>query len=128
MARRIPGKKVFNETVQYIHNELKESEIGGKLRIELGTEITYVDMKRLISPYSSTAGRGEGEGSEGMYWWIVATVVEPRIPPIPGLDHTNVLSYIDVLRQDVNAGNRVTIIRAGDIGFSAERWMEDWGG
>ena len=45
--------------------------------------------------------------------------------PIPGLDHPNVLSYVDVLRQDTNVGDRVAIIRAGGIGFGAKRWMED---
>ena len=45
----------------------------------------------------------------------------------PGLDHPNVLSYVDVLRQDVNVGNRLAIIGAGGVGFDAKRWMEYWG-
>ena len=44
---------------------------------------------------------------------------------IPGLDHPNVLSYVDVLRQDANVGDRVAIIRAGGIGFDTKRCMED---
>ena len=48
-----------------------------------------------------------------MDWWIVATYVEPRIPPIPGLNHPNVLSYVDVLRQDENIGNMVAINWSG---------------
>ena len=47
--------------------------------------------------------------------------------PIPGLDHPNFLSYIDVLRQDTNVGDRVSIIGAGGIGFDVRRWMEDLG-
>ena len=43
------------------------------------------------------------------------------------LDHTNVLSYIDVLRPDVNVGNMVAIIGAGRIGLDTKRWMEYWG-
>ena len=70
-------------------------------------------MERLISSSSLTAGRGKGEGREGLYWWIVATGVEPKIPPIPGLGHTNVLSYVYVLRQDANVGDMVAIIIAG---------------
>ena len=53
--------------------------------------------------------------------------VEPRILPIPGLDHPNVLSYVNVIRRDTNVGNRVAIIGAGGIGFDARRWIEDRG-
>ena len=42
-------------------------------------------------------GGGEGEGREGVDRWIVVTGVDPRIPPIPGLDHPNIMSYVDVL-------------------------------
>ena len=47
--------------------------------------------------------------------------------PIPGLDHLNVLSYIDVLRRYAHIGNRDAIIVAGRIRFDTKRWMEDWG-
>ena len=49
------------------------------------------------------------------------TGVEPIIPPIPGLDHPNVLSYVDVLRRYANVGDRVAIIRAGGVGFDVKR-------
>ena len=61
-----------------------------------------------------------------MDWWIVATGVEPRIPPITSLDHPNFLSYVDVLRRDTNVGDRVAIIGAVGIRFNAKMWMEDW--
>ena len=72
-------------------------------------------MERLSPSSSSTAGAGEGEGSGDVDWWIVATVVEPIIPPIPGHDHTNVMSYVDVLRRYTNIGNRVAIIRVRGV-------------
>ena len=84
---------------------------------------TYGDMERLRFSSSLTASGGKEEGSEGMDWWIVATGVDPRIPPIPSLDHPNVLSYIDVLIQDANVGDRVAIIGEGGIGFYPKRWM-----
>ena len=62
-----------------------------------------------------------------MDWWIVATGINPIIPPIPGLDHSNALSYVDVLRRDANVGDRVSIIRVGRVELDAKRWMEDWG-
>ena len=47
--------------------------------------------------------------------------------PIPGLDHTNILYYIDILRRNVNVGDRVAIIGKRGIEFDTKRWMEDWG-
>ena len=43
------------------------------------------------------------------------------------LNHTNVLSYIEVIRRDTNVGDRVAIIRAGGIGFNTKSCIEDWG-
>ena len=62
-----------------------------------------------------------------MYWWIVEIDIDPRISPIPSIDHPNVLSYLDILRRDLNVGNKVAIIKAWEVGFVAKRWMEDWG-
>ena len=45
--------------------------------------------------------------------------------PIPGLNHPNVLSCEDVLRHDVNVGDRVAIIGEGGVGFDAKRRMEN---
>ena len=89
--------------------------MGGNLRFELGTKTMYNGMERLSSSSSSTAGGGEGEVREGVDWSIVATGIEPRIYPIPGLDHPNILSYVDVLRRDASVGHRVAIIGAGGI-------------
>jgi 2,4-dienoyl-CoA reductase (NADPH2) len=35
---------------------------------------------------------------------VIATGVLPRTPPIPGVDHPKVLSYIDVLRHKEDVG------------------------
>ena len=99
----------------------------GELRVELRNEITYVEMGCLSSSSSSAADRGKEEVSKGVNRWIVATCVNMRILPISGLDHPNVLSYIDVLRQDANVGHRVTIIGVRGVGFDTKRWVEDWG-
>ena len=101
--------------------------MGEKVRVDLGTDITYGDMERLSSSSSSTAVGGEVEGIKGVDWWIMATGVEPRIPPIPGLDCPNVFSYVEVLSRVTNIGNRVAIIGVGRVGFDVKRWMEDCG-
>ena len=75
IARLIPGKEEFNETIRYFNNEPKKLEMGVELRVEIGINITYGDMERLSSSSSSTADRVKGEGSQGVDWWIVATIV-----------------------------------------------------
>ena len=39
MARRISGMEGLNETIQLFCNKLKKLEMGGELRVELGTDI-----------------------------------------------------------------------------------------
>ena len=60
MERRMPGKEEFNEMMQYFRNKLKKLEMGGEIRVELGTNIMYGDMERLRSSSSSASGGGEG--------------------------------------------------------------------
>ena len=99
--------------------------MGWKLRVDLGNNITYGDMERLSSSSCSysTLGGGEGEGSKGVDRWIMTTGVDTRIPPIPVLDHPNVLSYKDVLRRDANVGDMSAIIGAGRIGFDVSKLL-----
>jgi 2,4-dienoyl-CoA reductase (NADPH2) len=58
---------------------------------------------------------------------VVATGVVPRIPEIPGVDHASVVSYIDVLRGNVEVGKRVAILGAGGIGFDVADFLTDDG-
>jgi 2,4-dienoyl-CoA reductase (NADPH2) len=65
----------------------------------------------------------------------------PRIPKIEGIDHPKVLSYIEVLRDKKEVGQKVAIIGAGGIGFDIATYllhehngapkvvpfMEEWG-
>jgi 2,4-dienoyl-CoA reductase (NADPH2) len=132
MAKRIPGKEEFHETIRYFRWKLKMLQDHGKLTIKLGTKISHGDMIN----------------NQNIDKWIVATGVNPRTPSIPGLDHPNVLSYIDVLRNRKHVGKNVAIIGAGGIGFdvaeyllhhiegdpdkladevSINEWLDDWG-
>jgi 2,4-dienoyl-CoA reductase (NADPH2) len=74
---------------------------------------------------------------------IVATGILPRTPPIEGIDHPKVLSYLDVLARNAPVGKRVAVIGAGGIGFDVgqfllhdaavplplplENWLDEWG-
>jgi 2,4-dienoyl-CoA reductase (NADPH2) len=114
MAKRIPGKEEFHETIRYFRVQLEKLQQAGKLELKLGTEITYGDMER--KSCDGMAGRRIDK-------WIIATGVDPRVPDIPGLDHPNVLSYIDVLRHNVEVGKKVAVIGAGGIGFDVSEYL-----
>ena len=113
MAKRIPGKEEFHETIRYFSGQLNQRAKEGKLVIQLGTEMTYDEMDR----------RSNSDGIDRIDKWIVATGVDPRVPNIPGLDHTNVLSYIDVLRNKAKVGQKVAVIGAGGIGFDVSEYL-----
>ncbi|MBB4822385.1 2,4-dienoyl-CoA reductase (NADPH2) [Pseudomonas alcaligenes] len=116
LARRIPGKEEFDETLRYFRVRLQR----------LGVELV---LGRRIAP---------GELSGHYDDVIVATGVRPRLPAIDGIHHAKVLSYLQVL-QGAPVGPRVALIGAGGIGFDlaafllhdhapgAEQWLADWG-
>lgn len=102
VARQVPGKQEFNETLRYFRNRLTET--GVEVRLE--TSATAEDLIE----YDEV---------------VVATGVVPRIPDIPGIDHPMVLGYLDVLRDRVEVGNRVAILGAGGIGFDVAEYISD---
>jgi len=108
MAKRIPGKEEFNETVQYFKWQIDKVKRQGKLNLLLDTELSHTDMEA---------------NEEGIYKWIVATGVNPRTPSIPGIEYPNVLSYIDVLRNKAKVGNNVAISGAGGIEFDVAEYL-----
>ncbi|MET7871149.1 NADPH-dependent 2,4-dienoyl-CoA reductase [Streptomyces cyaneofuscatus] len=104
VARRVPGKEEFNETLRYFRTRL--AELGVELRL------------------STRANAGTLDGFDEI---VLATGVEPRTPAIPGTDHPNVVSYLDVLRDGAPVGDRVAIVGAGGIGFDVAEFLTDGG-
>ena len=102
MAKRIPGKEEFYETIRYFTTMLQKYNVN----VQLQTEMSYEKMP-----------------SESNDKWIIATGVVPRDPKIPGQDHPNVLSYIDVLKHKKPIGERVAVIGAGGIGFDVSEFV-----
>jgi len=102
MAKRIPGKEEFVETLRYFGRKI---ELSG-VELRLGTRAGAGDLKQ-----------------EGFDEVIVATGVTPRDPGIPGQDHPSVLGYIDVLLHDKPVGKRVAVIGAGGIGFDVSEFL-----
>ena len=119
LARRIPGKEEFDETLRYFRHRIDET--GVTLRLD-----TYATPE-LLAGYDAV---------------VVATGVVPRLADFEGHDHPSVVGYADVLAGAVVPGRRVAIIGAGGIGFDvaeflvhegpspsldAGRWMAEWG-
>lgn len=104
VARRVPGKQEFDETIRYFRTQL---ELHG-VDVRLNTPVTAED----VSAYDEV---------------VVATGVSPRTPEIPGVDHPSVVGYLDVLRDGAPVGDRVAILGAGGIGFDVAEYLTDGG-
>ncbi|MFF3263609.1 FAD-dependent oxidoreductase [Streptomyces sp. NPDC002932] len=104
VARRVPGKEEFNETLRYFRTRLTEERVG----VRLGATVT-------------------AEQLDGFDEIVLATGVTPRTPAIPGVDHPSVVSYLDVLRHGAPVGDRVALVGAGGIGFDVAEFLTDGG-
>jgi 2,4-dienoyl-CoA reductase (NADPH2) len=104
VAKQIPGKEEFHETLRYFRRRL---ELTG-VHVQLNQSVCATDL----------AGFDE---------IVLATGIAPRTPPIPGIEHPKVLSYLDVLKQGKQVGKRVAIIGAGGIGFDVAEYLSHQG-
>lgn len=120
IARRIPGKEEFDETIRYFTRKL---EVTG-VHVHLGERVGAAEI---------IAGRYDEV--------VLATGVRPRIPDIPGVNHPMVLSYAELVQQARPVGTRVAVIGAGGIGYDVSEfltvaghptldtaeWQREWG-
>ncbi|MGC9410358.1 FAD-dependent oxidoreductase [Streptomyces sp. DZ1-3] len=104
VARKVPGKQEFDETLRYFRTRL--AALGVDVR--LNTRVAAGDL----------TGHDEV---------VVATGVTPRTPDIPGIDHPSVVGYLDVLRDGAPVGDRVAVLGAGGIGFDVAEYLTDGG-
>ena len=119
LAKRIPGKEEFHETLRYFEHRIRETGVAVQLS-------TRVDAATL----------------QGFDIVVLATGVTPRQVDFAGADHAKVVSYLDVLTGRVIPGKQVAIVGAGGIGFDVAeylvhhgvsptlepaRWMSEWG-
>lgn len=100
MAKMVPGKEEFYETLRYYQKQIELTGVNLKLN-------TLVEPS-MLAVYDEV---------------IIATGVTPRNPKIPGQDNNRVLSYVDVLRHNVPVGEKVIIIGAGGIGFDVAEFL-----
>jgi 2,4-dienoyl-CoA reductase (NADPH2) len=120
LARRIPGKEEFSETLRYFDRSLDRAGVT----LELGRTCTAPEL-----------------AEAGFEHVVLATGIVPRRPELPGIEHEKVISYADLIEGYRIAGERVAIIGAGGIGFDVaeflthtdndqdelERFQSEWG-
>lgn len=104
VAKRIPGKEEFYETLRYFSVRLKQSSVT----LCLGRTVEAGDLA-------------------GFDDIVLATGIAPRLPDIDGITHAKVLSYLDVLRDGATVGQRVAVIGAGGIGFDVAEYLSHSG-
>ena len=102
LAKRIPGKEEFHETIRYFRKQVERTGVHLHLN-------TRVDVGLLAS--------------QGFEEVVIATGVLPRQIQLEGIDHPKVLSYIEVLKGIKAVGARVAVIGAGGIGFDVAEFL-----
>ena len=115
LAMQIPGKEEFKQTVRYFTRRLEQTGV----KVHLGVE---VNADQLLS-YDEV---------------VIATGVQPRIPPITGIEHSKVVDYQTLIRDKLTLGKKVAIIGAGGIGVDVatmltepadndlDSWLREW--
>lgn len=102
IAKQVPGKEEFNETLRYFAKQL---------------ELLNVDVRLNTLVTAETLNEG------GFDAVLLATGIVPRTPAIDGIAHSKVLTYLDVLRDKKPVGGKVAIIGAGGIGFDTAEYL-----
>ena len=102
VAKLIPGKEEFYETLRYFRVMLDKHQVDVRLNI-------------LVSADDLKAG--------GFDEVILATGVKPRTPEIEGIDHPKVIGYLDALLERKPVGQKVAVIGAGGIGFDVSEFI-----
>lgn len=100
LARAIPGKDEFRETLRYFKRQLDLQEV----EVRLEHRACLDDLKDFDEI-------------------VVATGVIPRQLQIPGIDGDNVALYSEIISGKKQAGERVAIIGAGGIGFDTALFL-----
>ena len=104
IAKQVPGKEEFYETLRYFNKQISLTGVN----LKLNTKVNAADLKDFDEV-------------------ILATGITPRVPPIDGVTHPKVLSYLDVLRDKKPVGKVVAIIGAGGIGFDVAEYLSHSG-
>ena len=102
VAKQIPGKEEFYETLRYFGQQLQHTGVT----VKLGQRVSADDLAQA-----------------GFKHVVLATGISPRLPEIEGITHPKVLGYLDVLRDKKPVGKSVAVIGAGGIGFDVSEYL-----
>lgn len=102
IAKQIPGKEEFYETLRYFGVMLALHGVD----VRLNTRVDASELNKM-----------------GFDEIILATGIVPRTPDIEGINHPKVLSYIDVIKHKKPVGKRVAVMGAGGIGFDTSEFL-----
>ena len=102
VAKQVPGKEEFYETLRYFGKQLQLTGVT----LKLGQRVSAKDLT--------------GAGFKQV---VLATGVLPRKPEIEGIHHPKVVGYLDVLRDKCAVGKTVALIGAGGIGFDVAEYL-----
>ena len=106
VAKRVPGKEEFYETLRYFKKKLESTGVD----LRLNTRVSADDLVK-----------------GGFDEIILATGIVPRTPAIPGIEHAKVISYLDAILQRKPVGQKVAVIGAGGIGFDVSEFITHQG-
>ncbi|MBY0240505.1 MAG: NADPH-dependent 2,4-dienoyl-CoA reductase [Burkholderiaceae bacterium] len=106
VAKRIPGKEEFYETLRYFGRKLETTGVA----LRLNTRVSAQEL-------------AEGGFDE----IVLATGIAPRLPAIPGIEHPKVISYLDAILGRKPVGQSVAVIGAGGIGFDVSELITHQG-
>lgn len=100
VAKLIPGKEEFYETLRYFRRRIETTGV----QLKLNTRVSSADLTDFDEV-------------------ILATGIVPRVPEIPGVDHPRVIGYLDAILQRKPVGQKVAVIGAGGIGFDVSEFI-----
>ena len=96
LAKQVPGKEEFHETLRYYRAMLEKYAVT----VKLGERVDALQL-----------------AAAGFDHVVIATGINPRVPDIPGIDHEKVVGYIDAIKGNKLIGEKVAVVGAGGIGF-----------
>lgn len=104
IAKQVPGKEEFHETIRYFNTMLKKEGVN----LQLGKRVSADDLKDFDEV-------------------VLATGIIPNVPSLPGVDHPKVMGYLDVLKHGKPVGQRVAIVGGGGIGVDTAEFLTHHG-
>lgn len=106
LAKVIPGKEEFFETIRYFREQIQLLNIP----LHLNAQMDETKLEQL-----------------GVDHVVVATGVTPRLIKMKGADLPQVMTYAELLSGQKQAGERVAILGAGGIGFDVAEFLAHGG-